>query len=114
MDRTCKVEGQFDTKVYVPLAEDDNCEPWTRFDPIHHQYPHYYTRLRRVRCRMPDGGLDILGCKVTSVHVWISMETKILAIQLGLHAEIREEFHCHNFGNCNQVQGARAPQIRLS
>ena len=76
MVRICKVEGQFGTRVYVPLAEDDNCEPWTRFDPIHCQYPHCYTRLRHVLWRMSDGGLDILGCKVTSVCIWISTEIK--------------------------------------
>ena len=73
--RTRKVEDGFGTKVYVP-AEDDNCEPWTKFDLIHRQYLHYHTRLRRVSRGMSDGGLDILGCEVTSVCIGIRVETK--------------------------------------
>lgn len=112
--RTCKVEGQFcSTKVYVPLAEDDNCEPWTKFDLIHRQYLHYYTRLRCMLHGMSDGGLDILGCKVTSVCVGVSIE-KIPTIRPGLLLETQEEFRCHNFSNCDQVHDVRAPRIRLS
>jgi len=112
--RTCKVEGQFcSTKVYVPLAEDDNCEPWTKFDLIHRQYLHYYTRLRCMLHGMSDGGLDILGCKVTSVCVGVSIE-KIPTIRPGLLLETQEEFHCHNFSNCDQVHDVWAPRIRLS
>ena len=73
---TCKVEGEFGMKVYVPLAKDDNCKPWTRFDLTHRQYLRYCTRVHRALCGISDGELDIPGCKVTSVYAGISMETK--------------------------------------
>ena len=76
LDVTCKVEGGFGTKVYAPLAEDGNCKPWTKFDLIHRQCLHYRARDRRVLCGISDGELDILGCKVTSVRIEISMERK--------------------------------------